>query len=248
MENDSIFCLLTIQDEEDFLPYSIPSLVQLQQSGFKLIIVLDRCSDSSAILIKTWLPQAIVHVKTSNKRKFGISEVKSIGYDVAREHGAKILLVTDADIVVDAKAVQQAVFMLKSTNYQVIVLSYSQYPLFGSILTKTICNLQNLIIRVIRALKIHPVRGGFYVGKLDFMKLDEDVDSEYNSLQDKCKTTWITTSSIHLRPRMDIASQLKRGVARAELPQYSLSKIIISSAMTFQPFLFVGYLKEKLRR
>jgi len=100
---------------------------------------------------------------------------------------------------------------------------------------------------VSRKLRIQPVRYGVYMGKANAVCL-EDSASEYDVLQQKTRTTWIRSKGLHLRPRLDVRSQMAHGLARARRPQYSWLKVIIFSLFTFQPFTVVGYLKAKTKK
>lgn len=230
---------MPVHNEELFLPYSLPSLKEL---NCKVVIVLDRCSDSSEYIIKHYLSNAIVHVKQQFDRRFSMSESKNIGCKIARQNGAKTILISDADIVLDVEAVKKALSLVSSSF---VVLAYKQYSLFGSAFSHIVDELHNFYCIVVRKFKIHPVRTGIFVGLADRMFF-EDEDEEYDYLQQKHKTVWIKTNSLHLRPRWNSQEQVRRGLRRANLPQYNLFKVILSSFFVLQPLIVAGYLKEKM--
>ena len=237
-----LVCVLAVHNEEDYLPYSLPSIRELDS---QVVVVLDRCVDSSEKIIRRHIKNTHFVLKQSSCWKDSCSEAKSLGCNVARELGANLILITDADVLLDVNAVQKAQTILSSSDCQLVVLPYWQYSLYGSFLSKLANKIQNLFARINRKMKIHPVRFGIYVGKADILYLD-DTPSQFSFLQEKVRTRWIHTKSLHLRPRLDIASQIQHGRARARLPQYSWLKVILFSIFTFQPFTLVGYLKGKM--
>lgn len=237
-----LFCVLVMHNEEKFLPYSIPSLLEL---GCMVVVVLDRCTDSSEAFIRQHLKKVDFVFKDSVCWVNSCAEAKQLGCARAKELGADYILVSDADIMLDTIALQKAVSILESSDYQIIVLSYWQYSLFGSLFNRIANKTQNLFALVTRRFGFHPVRFGLYIGKADAINI-EDVPSEYDVLQEKAKTMWLQTKSLHLRPRFDRESQLHRGYARAGLPQYNLFKVILTSFLLLQPFTLAGYLKRKI--
>ena len=239
-----LVCVLAVHNEENYLPYSLAAINELDN---QIVVVLDRCTDSSEKLIRRHVKNANVVLKERGSWKNPCAEAKSLGCDLAKELGADMILVTDADVLLDINAVQKTKSLLASSNHQIVALPYRQYSLYGSPISRILNEIQNLFGFVNRKLKIHPVRFGIYVGRANVIHL-ADAPSEYDVLQQKAKTVWIPTKSLHLRPRMGIESQIDHGLARAKLPQYSWLKVMLFSVFTFQPFTVVGYLKGKMKR
>jgi len=244
-DSKKLVCVLAVHNEEEYLPYSLGPLREL---GCLVVAVLDRCVDSSGKLIKRYVENVeVVFKETASWKNSYAAEAKNLGCDVAKELGADMILMTDADVLLDVDAVQKARSILASSNNQIVVLPYWQYSLFASPISRILNGIQNLFASINRKLKIHPVCFGVYVGEADVMCL-EDVPSEYDVLQHKVRTTWINTKGLHLRPRLNVASQIKRGEARATRPKYTLLKVMISSLFILQPFVLVGYLKAKIKK
>ena len=239
-----LVCVLAVHNEEAYLPYSLGPLGEL---GCLVVVVLDRCVDASEKLVKRHLRNVELVFKDSGCWKNSCAEAKSLGCDVAKKFGADLILMTDADVLLDVEAVQKAKCTLESSDYQVVVLPYGQYSLFGSFMSRVSNEAQNLFASLTRKLKIHPVRFGIYLGKADAVRL-EDKTSEFDYLQKNVKTTWVPTKSLHLRPRLDVLSQMEHGVARTEMSQHNLMKALIFSISTFQPFTLAGYLKAKMKK
>jgi len=239
-----LVCVLAVHNEENYLPYS---LMPIKELNSQTVVVLDRCVDSSEKLVRRHIENAELVFKEDSHWKNPCAEAKSLGCNVAKKLGADLILVTDADVLLDVKAVQKARTLLQSSDYQIIALPYRAYSLYGSFMSRILNEIQNLFAFVGRRLQIHPGRFGVYVGKANAICL-EDFASEYDVLQQNVRTTWIHSKGLHLRPRLDIQSQIKHGVARAKRPQYSWLKVLIFSLFTFQPFTLVGYLKGKMKK
>jgi len=239
-----LVCVLAVYNEENYLPYSLGPLRKL---GCLVVVVLDRCVDSSEKLVRRHLRNIELVFKDGNCWGNACAEAKSLGCDVAKKLGADLILMVDADVLLDVEALQKGKRILESSKYDIVVLPYKQYSLYGSFLSKILNQIQNLFGFVSRKLKIQPVRSGIYVGKAHAVCL-EDFMSEYDVLQQKTRTTWLYSKGLHLRPRLDIRSQMAHGLARAKRPQYSWLKVIIFSLFTFQPFTVVGYLKAKTKK
>lgn len=238
---DSLCCVLAVHNEERFLPYSVGALNEL---GCKVVVVLDRCSDSSERIVKASLVNTFVYIKQKSGCRFSMSESKNIGCEIARQNGAELLLISDADVILDVGAVKRALNYLASSCF--VVLAYREYSLFGSAFYRFIDELHNLFSAFVRKFRVHPVRAGIFVGLAELMVF-KDKSGEYDYLQRKHRTAWIKTDTLHLRPRWDRESQISRGAVRARLPQYSLFKVLLTSFLLLQPLTVVGYLKEKLR-
>lgn len=237
---DKLFCVLAIHNEEKYLPYSLQPLLEL---GCRIVVVLDRCSDSSELIIRRKLPHAIIFAKQHSTWNYYGAETKKTGCDIAKRMGAKLILISDADVILDVDAVKRA---LKLTlTYPCVVFSYRQYSLFGSVFHRIIDEIHNMFSKLVHEIGTQPVRYGIYIIRAENSFIEDRV-SEYDYLQQKLRTTWVLTNTLHLRPRWDIANQMNRGVSKARLPQYNLLKVIITSFLLFQPFTLVGYLKWKI--
>jgi len=243
-ENMKLFCVLAVHNEQKYLPYTLESLKKLD---CPVVVVLDRCLDSSENLIKRHIQKVKFVFKDVSHWKNSCAEAKSLGCDIAKKLGANLILITDADISLDVEAIQKAKRILESSKYDIIVLPYKQYSLYGSFMSRISNQIQNLFTSINRKLRMQPIRFGIYIGKANSINL-EDFVSEYDVLQQKVSTTWIQSKNLHLRPKLDIASQIKRGIARQQLPQYTWLKMLISSLFTFQPFTLVGYFKGKTKK
>lgn len=241
LEEEKIVCVLVVHNEENYLPYSIPSLVEL---GCKVVVILDRCNDSSEGYIRTYLRNSSIFIKVESKWDNSLAEAKSVGCDIAKILGADLILMSDADIELDVDEVKKAIRL--TSDFPILVLTYKDYSLFGSAFFRIIDEAHNLFGRIVRKLGIQPVRFGIYIVRAENAYI-EDKESEYDYLQQKNKTTWVATKTRHLRPRWNISSQIHRGICRARLPQYSFLKLAFNSFLLFQPFTIVGFMKEKFR-
>ena len=249
--------LATVGDERSVTPiiFSVKQLspkkvylitsTSTSQHGVAITEEITKLDDTIDVVIAEAIPDDIVF-KNHNVWKNPCAEAKNWACERAKELGCDLILMTDADVLLDVECVEKAKSLLDSSN-QIVVLPYSQYSLFSSFMSKVSNQIQNLFASLNRRLKIQPIRFGVYIGKADVISL-EDCLSEYDRLQQKVKTTWIPTKNLHLRPRIDIKSQIAHGIARANLHQYSWLKVIIFSVFTFQPFTLIGYWKGKMKK
>lgn len=230
-------CVLAAHNEEPYLRYTIASLNRLPLNRF--VIVLDRCSDNSERLVmKLQKPKTIIRnpeLTWSNK----ISQLRAVTQPYLR---CDFVLVTDADIILDEASLRLAMQLIK--NVDVVCFTYKQYSLYGSGLDRLRDEISNVFAVLTRKLRFHPVRTGIYLGRRQKL-FYHDYPSEYDQLERKLHTKWIETRTLHLRPRYDRESQLKRGRARATLPQYRFWKIVVASILTLEPYVVKGFLEAK---
>lgn len=236
-------CVLAIHNEEEYLKYSIPSLKLCPID--QLVAVIDRCNDRSESMIKSfWSTEALIVHKCTANWSNSCAESKSIGCGYADK---PILLVTDADLILDYASVVKAKNLLENRNdIDLVCLTYHQYSLKGSIFSRIVDEVSNFVWRITRRLKLMPVRSGIYLVRTSLARQADNM-SEYDNLQQKLRTTYVETKSKHLRPRYNKEAQLSRGMSRAKLPQYSFLKIILSSVIELQFFTLKGYLQARTK-
>ena len=233
--------ILAVHNEEEYLPYSLASLKDCDVD--RLILVFDRCSDGSSRVVSTsWTrPVLAIHREFKGSWRNSCAEAKAVGLNHA---DSDFVFMTDADLSVDCVALREAKVLLEHDLFEVVFLVYRQYSLFGSWTQRVRDEWINLLNILIRRLKIHPTRTGVYLVRNDSIYLT-DHPSEYDEATRQLRSTFIRSRSLHLRPRYDVASQKARGRARAIMPHYGLVKVLLSSLIDFQPFMFVGYLEAR---
>ncbi len=242
----SLTWVLAVHNEALYLKYS---LRDIPKSVDHVVAVLDRCTDNSAKIISSQHFNSTFCIVNKSWAEWTntCAEAKNLGVDLA---DGDLILQADADMVLDefalwvAKDFLNGRFGTYTPPFDVCVINYRQYSLFGSWRDRMKDEAANLFAHVTRLLGIHPNRGGLYVARRRVAHLD-DVPSEYDFLQQKARVWTINSKTLHLRPRWDKQSQLSRGRARARLPQYPFWKILLSSIMQFQPYMFVGFIQAK---
>jgi len=146
----NLVCVLAVHNEEKYLPYSLGSLREL---GCLVVVVLDRCVDSSEKLVRRHLRNVEVVFKRDTLWRNPCAEAKWLGCEVAKELGANLILMSDADVLLDVEAIQKAKCVLESSGYEIVVFPYKQYSLYGSFLSRVSNQIQNLFGFVSRKLK-----------------------------------------------------------------------------------------------
>ena len=234
-----VTCVLPVHNEQQYLPYSLPRLNKLDVE--EILFVLDRCNDDSEGLIRTF-GNCKTHVirKNNSSWKNQCAEAKAYGCFKA-EHG--LVLMCDADVLIDVNSIETAKRIVQTQNC-IVTLSYKQYSLNGTVLERIRDEWLNLIGLVIRKVKLQPTRSGIYLARKQNLFL-EDYPSEYDQLQRKHKVVMVKSKTLHLRPRYSKTAQIRRGQARAGLPQYNFLKILLASLLEFQPYMLLAYLRSK---
>jgi len=235
-----VSCVLPIHNEAKYLRYSLPTL--LKSPFHEIIIVLDRCVDDSKHIVEAYADDRFTIVlKTRASWKNRCAEAKHVGCSNA---DGDLIFFSDADIILDLKAVEKALRLFKRhTQLEVVVFSYKQYTLDGSIFQRIRDKWVNLATGISRKTNIQPKHTGIYLIKKSLAKIT-DHPSEYDVVQQKTKLIHIETNTLHLRPGYSKQKQIGRGKARMVLPQYNFLKILLSTIIGLQPYMLTSYLME----
>lgn len=232
--------VLAVHNEEQYLPFTS---YNLDLCVDEVLAVIDRCTDSSDKLISqySWLKivkdTKLVWMNTC-------AQAKAIGLQFLPD-GYEYVLMTDADVILDCKAVMVARKILDSNlNIDLVAFIYRQYSLLGSRIDRIHDELTNLLASFTRRFRLQPVRSGIYLVRREKAVLYDD-PSEYDPLQRQLRCAYVV-GGVHLRPRYDRASQLNRGQARRSYKQYSFWKILVSSVIQFEPFMLKGFIQGKV--
>jgi len=233
-----VSCVLPIRNEEQYLPYSLPHLNRLNVE--EILFVLDRCADNSeSLIMKFGNSKTRITHKTDSAWSNQCAETKAYGCSKAKY---PLVLMSDADVILDSDCVEPAKHLLQTQNC-IVMLSYRQYSLGGTVLERLHDELVNFIGLFVRRVRLQPCRGGIYMARKDSLNL-EDYPSEYDILQQKYRVVSLETKTLHLRPRHSREAQIQRGKARAGLPQYNVLKILLVSLLELQPYMLFAYLRE----
>jgi cellulose synthase/poly-beta-1,6-N-acetylglucosamine synthase-like glycosyltransferase len=227
---------MAIYNEEKFLPYSLPNIVDPVFN--ELVFVFDRCTDKSEELVKGFMDERfVIFHKDKQEWVNPCAESKSVGVSLANK---ELLMISDADVILDIDSVKKAIKLFEK-DIDAVVFSYNQYSLSGTIFNRIKDEWINLLWRFIRKSKFQPTRSGIYMIKKE-MAIIPDLTGEYDHLQQTLRTFPINTKTIHLRPRRSKKTQIQRGRVRSNLPQYTAFKTLITSLLLLEPHTFVGFL------
>lgn len=155
---DDLCCVLAVHNEEKYLPYSLQSISDL---GCKVVVVLDRCSDSSETIVNHCLSNAEIFCKQRSEWSYSCAEAKRVGCEIAKKMGAKIILMSDADVIIDVHAVKKGLELI--SVFGCVAFGYKQYSLFGSVFLRIVDEIQNLFNNVSHKLGVHPLKSGIYL-------------------------------------------------------------------------------------
>lgn len=233
----NISCVVAAYNEESFLPYSLPTI---KNTVFdEVVFVLDRCSDDTEKLVRGVMDERfILFHKDRQDWKEACAEAKNTGCLLANR---ELLMISDADVVLDIDAVKSAIEIFKDLEIDIVVFTYRQYSLFGGFLSRVKDEWVNLLWGLIRRSGFQPTRSGIYMIRKELANIP-DLAGEYDYLQQKLRTFPIQTRTLHLRPKRSREAQIQRGRARASLAQYSKLKTLIMSVLQLEPYLFAGFI------
>jgi len=209
----------------------------------ELIFVLDRCSDDSEQLLKSHADRRFHIVdKPQQHWQDSCSEAKHLGCQLA---SGDIIMMTDADVILDVSAIAHAVHILEhDSDVDIVVIAYKFHTLF-SIRERLRDEWLNLLGDLIRRVKLQPIRSGVFLMRKSVAHRAYIFDTvgQYDFLQQTHSCVALVTHTLHLRPKRDKRSQLRRGGLRRKLPQYSLLKMLLIVFIQAQPSLLLGYLQ-----
>ena len=234
--------VVAIHNEAAYLPYSLPMLKHPLFS--ELVFILDRCTDGSERLLKANADHRfrLVH-KRRQQWQDSCSEAKHLGCQLA---SGDVILMTDADVVLDIPSIVQAVHILAHDNtVDIVVIAYRFHTLF-SLRERLRDEWLNLLGTMIRWVKLQPIRSGVFLMRKTVARMAYIFDTvgQYDFLQQTCSCVALITHTLHLRPKRDKHSQLRRGGLRRKLPQYSLLKMLLVALLQAQPSLLLGYVQN----
>jgi len=232
---------IVIHDEGQYLLYSLKPL--LESVVDEIIFVLDRCTDNSEMIINRFRKMSPINVKVARKntRKWDNSAAESKKLAVGFS-SKEIVLMTDADIIVDRETIERAKKILEQSDLKMVKFVYRQYSLFGSLFDRVKDEWINLLSKLTS--KIQPVRRGIYMIKKDAFWIC-DHPNAYDPLQEKLENVSTSMNGmIHLRPKYNKDAQIHRGRSRRMLPQYNLLKILLLSFIEFSPYTLIGWFKH----
>ena len=240
--------VMPIHNEEKYLVFSLPSIIELNPN--EIILIFDRCTDSSLevsrkvlkkynYLHKTKIFELYKDVPEWNYR---IAFLMRYGYRLANNDA---ILTTAADIILH-KQILDHFCLLGKKNIALISFNCIQYPL----------NIQYFISKLISTFSPRPGFSGIFLFSKSAWLETEDESSVKKirkaqdthlriSIQKKYSRRHIWTNSIHLRPRENLKDHFWRGYSFRQVAKKPLWKAIFYSFIYFRPYMLVGYFYAK---
>ncbi len=249
--------VMPIHNEEELLPYSLPSIYRLKPPD-EVLLVFDRCTDNSPKIAK----EIAEHYKYESRTKFievnesspgwkfRIAFVRRQGFNLAKN---RVILNTDADTLLDEK-ITDSIHLVNKKSIGMVKFSRRPYPRTFQSCVGT------LISPFLHTLEGHPAIGfgAIYAFskeawlKTENPKLAKNVlraeDTHlYSSISKKYKTIFVETNTLHLRPRETRKNHFVKGVARWQVKRAPLWEVVIHTLIFLRPFVLSGYLKARLQ-
>lgn len=243
--------VMPIHNEEEVLPKTLPSVFKLKPND--VVLIFDRCTDRSLSISREIAKRFNYNSKTrflemnepSPEWRFRPAFLRTYGYDQAKN---KIILNTDADIILDER-IREYIKLVGENDICMISFSRKEYPF----------TFQSFIARLVSTFIPKIAFTGTYAFLKEIWqestrkeKMRKIISAEdtyiYMLISEKCKTRFIKTNNIHLRPRENSQRHFTKGIARWEITHDPLWKVLIHSIVYLHPMVLVGYLYAKSSR
>lgn len=245
-KKQTISVVMPIHNEEEYLPYSLPSLLKSRID--ELVIVLDRCTDKSEEIIrKTVFPYPVkIIVKSEQKWKCPTAEVFEIGFS----HATGDLFYSMAgDMVTDPSIYDSGFF----NDADIIAFFYYSYDRRFSMLYQWYLNFLKKHFNIARLWKgkLAKQSGHMAFKREVWEQLHiEDSASEYDNLQKRALEARYTYKFVdncrnfHLRAGIRKDRQTLQGISRAHrgTPWFM---VLGHSIILLKPYVWVAYRMEK---
>jgi glycosyltransferase involved in cell wall biosynthesis len=244
---------MPIHNDEEYLPYSIYSILWQTFKPDKIVFVLDNCTDDSERIVRRMM--SLDGIKYMILIKRGGSWANPIAENL--EYG-RLMVDSDYIVVVDADVVLERTFFEKifsNTGYDVGILSGDILSIWGSLFGKIYYAWEKICRHILTFEKY--VRGCVMVFRRELL-VDgfKDVYAFDTYMKLRCRLMGykdrfvMDAKGFHIRRysfRKIISNQVKSGIARAYHKQ-SFMKVLVHSLFRVRPLVIAGYLKYRLRR
>lgn len=243
--------VMPVHNEEEFLPYSLPSIYALNPD--EVILLLDRCTDQSlniALAISKRYPQISTILSGIESLDENWESQKAFLYYFGHEHCRNdFILNTDADIILD-KGILKYIEQCRPNS--LIVFERIDYPIkFRNLITRLLSHtpigkmymkisciylFNNKAWRKVRNEKLLP-----------HLRLGWDTYLQ-KTLAESCEYKFILTKSLHLRPRETKQRDYNRGLQSWSIARRNFLVLLIGSMLFLRPITIVGYIHERWRK
>jgi len=208
--------VMPVHNEARFLPYSLPSVYQLKPS--EVIVLLDNCSNGSEKIVKEYSAKfgmtsktRVINPPMSDGWRMRFAFLRFLGCSLA---GCPVVLVTGADVVLDSLIRRYLDILGEKVKF--VSFGYVDYPF----------NWRNRLRRLLTVflprefgenwltgIQAFFVKEAFEVEDLEELKQIESAEDTllHCAFQQKYRTEYLRTDTIHLRPREGSRRHYLRG-------------------------------------
>lgn len=123
-----ISIVVPMHNEEEYLPYNLPSLKQIKNQVSEIIFVLDNCTDKSEHLIRTVLPDTIILTMTTHQWKYYTAESFQYGFNNA---SGDVICAVGADLILDKELPSIIHESFRDEKIGTVYFRYLNYNLFS---------------------------------------------------------------------------------------------------------------------
>lgn len=240
--------VVPIHNEEEYLPHSLPSILQLVPD--EVILLLDRCTDNSiTVACSTYLKHRkentqlrVIEVNEPCDWKFRLAYLFRKGYGLASNN---IILVTAADIILDKK-ILEALVLLQKEDVALVSLGCVDYP----------STYRSLISSFLHKVMLTPRFYGPYFFKRNKWLETEDQNSVSHieiaedahlwlSLLTKYHMAVLSCRCYHLREKESVKRNYAKGRDYWRVAHRPLWFALATAIIMLRPSLFIGYLRAR---
>jgi glycosyltransferase involved in cell wall biosynthesis len=241
--------VMPVHNEQEYLPYSLSGLKSAPLD--ELVVILDRCTDSSESIITGFNPGYPVRVyhKMWQKWRSKIAETFEYGFSLA---SGDVLYGLAADCVYDPKMFDPKPF----EKYAMMSYQYYNRDIHTSAIRQ---NMEIFLSKCFQWIDFAQQvwQGGVFATKKSvWCELHfRDLPSEYGEnvqFKDYCERLMAkgykyyhvkTTKIVHLRAPLNRSRQVLEGKGRAELG-YPYWRVLLHSLIHMKPYVLVGYIQK----
>jgi glycosyltransferase involved in cell wall biosynthesis len=250
-EKRSFSVITPIHNEEEYLPYSLPSIYRLDPD--EVILIFDRCTDGSRMVSEkiaremdfTHRTEFVEMIDPSPGWTFRKAFIRRYGYKLARND---LILNVDADMYLDP-SINEHIQNVGRDGVGIVSFGYLDKPY----------SIRSFIKRIITSL--FPFKG--FSGLFAFSKrawlnteseesarriiLSEDSHLCINIVR-SYRRRFFNTRTLHLRPNENTRRHFMRGIAYwTTVRERSTLRMFLHSILMIRPAVLSGYLYAKSR-
>lgn len=241
---------MPIHNEEDLLPYSLPSVFRVMPD--QVLLIFDRCIDKSLEIAEEITERYKYRSRTtfielneqSPEWKFRIAFLRRYGFKLARND---VILNTDADNLLD-KEISNYIELVGKENIGMIKFSLVPYPR----------TFQSFVELLVSPFLPTVGFGGLYAFSKKAWVETENQESAKEihraedrhirlSIQKRYRVLFLKTKTLHLRHTESPYNHFLKGFTRWKEKRENLLVMVLHSFIFLRPMVLWGYLKSRLQ-